>query len=83
MVPRLWSVCRVGLSVVAISPAFMGVPSQPVYAAPVVVSASQPAAAGIPEWMSGSAAMLGGMLISSRCTKRRPRRATLRAKSTC
>jgi hypothetical protein len=83
MVPRLWSVCRVGLSVVAISPVFMGVPSQPVYAAPVVGSASQPASTGIPQWMSGSVAMVGGALISSRCARRRPRKPMLGAKPTC
>jgi hypothetical protein len=83
MVPTLWSVCRVGLSVVAISPVFMGLLSQPGCAAPVVVSASQPTAMGIPEWMSGSAAIVGGALISSCCSRRRPRRLRLGAKSAC
>ena len=83
MVPRLWSVCRVGLSIIAISPLSMGLPTHPSYAAPGVVSESRAAGTGIPEWMSGSAAMLGGMLISSRCTGRRPRRPTPRVKPTC
>ena len=71
MITSLWPVCRVGLSVLAMSSAFIGVPSQLSYAASS--TASQSVATGIPEWMSGSVAMLGGASIAFGCGKRRVR----------